>query len=763
MKSLGKLRSFALHKSESKDNWDHQISANKNGLAQATKDMKDMRTCYDSLLSAAAATTNSAYEFSESLLEMGNCLLDKTALDDGGESGRALLMLGRVQLELHKLVDSYRSHIMLTITNPSESLLTELRKVEEMKLQCDEKREMLEHMVTQYREKGKSRLGKGENFPSQQLQAVREEYDEAARLCVFRVESLKQGQCRSLLTQAARHHTAQLNFFRKALLSLESIEQHIQVVAEKQHIDCQLYGLDDGEDGDNERNSFKTNYDGKLSFNYTQNKQETDNVFTLGNSTEINLVKRQGERITSRQSRAGSHSAPIFEEKFDHSERIGETQTSIQKQNTHVLPTPADARSSSSGTSSSTILSSTSSLDGRPKNSWHTSPLDTEKHIKSTDDNLFAHNFPKAQIAVKENNSLFVPLPPPFAEGVALPQSDTHTGSDTQKIKRQAFSGPLASKASSNKHMLSTSGGPIGNTELPQQTSGLLFRVPTRQQPSSLNVPSSASPPLISSPKISELHELPKPPDSLLPKPSGVPGYSVPLVSRNRAVSPTNRNPLLASKVASPLPPPPLYFSRSLSIPADGQREIPLHGGKLLESSEIKDETGTVCSPPLTPLSLSNIPSSDSGEIRDDERTKDHKVKQHYLYQAIDKVIFKQILDKHNTKVVWDTLKRKFGRNALVKRSLLQDLRRDFEVLEMKKSETITEYFTRVIAVANKIRNNGETMPDSKVVEKILGTLTERFTYVVVSIEESKDTDTFSIDELQSSLVVHEQKFHTLN
>ncbi|KAL2529229.1 hydroxyproline-rich glycoprotein family protein [Forsythia ovata] len=517
MKSWGKLRSFALHKSESKDNWDHQISANKNGLAQATKDMKDMRTCYDSLLSAAAATTNSAYEFSESLLEMGNCLLEKTALDDGGESGRALLMLGRVQLELHKLVDSYRSHIMLTITNPSESLLTELRKVEEMKLQCDEKREMLEHMVTQYREKGRSRLGKGENFPSQQLQAVREEYDEAARLCVFRVESLKQGQCRSLLTQAARHHTAQINFFRKALLSLESIEQHIQVVAEKQHIDCQPYGLDDGEDGDNERNSFKTNYDGKLSFNYTQNKQEIDNVFTLGNSTEINLVKRRGERITSRQSQAGSHSAPIFEEKFDPSERIGETQTSIQKQNTHVLPTPADARSSSSGTSSSTILSMVD---------------------------------------------------------------------------------PLAILNYLNKRL------------------DYFSVYPLRQQPSSLNVPSSASPPLISSPKISELHELPKPPDSLVPKPSGVPGYSAPLVSRNRAVSPTNRNPLLASKVASPLPPPPQYFSRSLSIPAGSQSEIPLHGGKLLESSEIKDETGTVCSPPLTPISLSNMPSSESGEIR---------------------------------------------------------------------------------------------------------------------------------------------------
>lgn len=35
--------------------------------------------------------------------------------------------------------------------------------------------------------------------------------------------------------------------------------------------------------------------------------------------------------------------------------------------------------------------------------------------------------------------------------------------------------------------------------------------------------------------------------------------------------------------------------------------------------------------------------------------------------------------------------------------------------------------------------------------------MTSRFDYVVCSIEESKDTDTLTIDELQSSLLVHEQ------
>lgn len=49
------------------------------------------------------------------------------------------------------------------------------------------------------------------------------------------------------------------------------------------------------------------------------------------------------------------------------------------------------------------------------------------------------------------------------------------------------------------------------------------------------------------------------------------------------------------------------------------------------------------------------------------------------------------------------------------------------------------------------MRSNGEYMPDSKIVEKIVRNLTEQFTDVVVSIEESNDTKNMNIDELQSS------------
>lgn len=67
-------------------------------------------------------------------------------------------------------------------------------------------------MITLQKEKGKSKSGKGESISLQQLQAAHDEYEDEATLCAFRLKSLKQGQSRSLLTQAARHYAAQVFF-----------------------------------------------------------------------------------------------------------------------------------------------------------------------------------------------------------------------------------------------------------------------------------------------------------------------------------------------------------------------------------------------------------------------------------------------------------------------------------------------------------------------------------------------------------------------
>ena len=45
-------------------------------------------------------------------------------------------------------------------------------------------------------------------------------------------------------------HCKQINFFRKALKSLEVVEPHVKVVSEQQHIDYQFSGLEDNDTED---------------------------------------------------------------------------------------------------------------------------------------------------------------------------------------------------------------------------------------------------------------------------------------------------------------------------------------------------------------------------------------------------------------------------------------------------------------------------------------------------------------------------------
>ncbi|KAK0603178.1 hypothetical protein LWI29_002198 [Acer saccharum] len=140
-------------------------------------------------------------------------------------------------------------------------------------------------------------------------------------------------------------------------------------------------------------------------------------------------------------------------------------------------------------------------------------------------------------------------------------------------------------------------------------------------------------------------------------------------------------------------------------------------------------------------------------------KLKDLKAK-NYLFQAIDRSILETILSKESSKEIWDSMKKKYQGSSRVKRAQLQALRKDFETLQMKDSESVTNYCARTMGIANKMRFHGEQMKDVAIVEKILRSLAPKYDYVVCSIEESKDIDTFSLDELQSSLLVHEQKMN---
>ena len=96
------------------------------------------------------------------------------------------------------------------------------------------------------------------------------------------------------------------------------------------------------------------------------------------------------------------------------------------------------------------------------------------------------------------------------------------------------------------------------------------------------------------------------------------------------------------------------------------------------------------------------------------------------LFSTVTNEKFKKISAIEITKEAW-TLQTTYEGTKAIKDSKLQRLTTSFKEIKMEEDESFDEFYAKLKDIVNFTFNLGETIPESKVVRKVLRSLPERF------------------------------------
>ena len=122
------------------------------------------------------------------------------------------------------------------------------------------------------------------------------------------------------------------------------------------------------------------------------------------------------------------------------------------------------------------------------------------------------------------------------------------------------------------------------------------------------------------------------------------------------------------------------------------------------------------------------------------------------LFGAVTNEEFKKISSTETAKEAWTILQTTYEGTKAVKDSKLQRLTTSFKDIKMEDDKSFDEFYAKLKNIVNSAFNLGETIPEPKIVRKVLRSLPERFHAKITAIEESKDIDKIPLIELVGNL-----------
>ena len=126
------------------------------------------------------------------------------------------------------------------------------------------------------------------------------------------------------------------------------------------------------------------------------------------------------------------------------------------------------------------------------------------------------------------------------------------------------------------------------------------------------------------------------------------------------------------------------------------------------------------------------------------------------LFSAVTNKEFKKRSSIETAKEAWTILQTTYEGTKAVKDSKFQRLTTSFEEIKMEEDELFDEFYAKLKDIVNSAFNPRETIPEPKILRKVLRSLSERFHAKITAIEESKDIDKIPLIELVSNLQTYE-------
>ncbi|CAL8998207.1 unnamed protein product [Prunus brigantina] len=125
---------------------------------------------------------------------------------------------------------------------------------------------------------------------------------------------------------------------------------------------------------------------------------------------------------------------------------------------------------------------------------------------------------------------------------------------------------------------------------------------------------------------------------------------------------------------------------------------------------------------------------------------------------ALTDELFPRIRNEKTAKGAWDVLRREFRGDKKLRAVKLQAVRADFEYMRMTDGESLDSYLARFFGTVNNLKSLGEDVTETRIVQKLLMSLSRRYKSIVSIIEETRDLDVLRVEEVIASVKVYDKR-----